>query len=142
MADTLGISQMAIEHYTNGEVDEVYLAYPESVSAVSQRPVLKRLLPIEASDLPATRRVGYIYEPTSSTVLGSLLPRFVEMQVYHALLELIASEQSARMVAMRNASDSAGEMVGDLTLTLNKVRQESITNELLDLASGSAAQSR
>jgi F-type H+-transporting ATPase subunit gamma len=64
------------------------------------------------------------------------------MQVYHALLELIASEQSARMVAMRNASDSAGEMVGDLTLTLNKVRQESITNELLDLASGSAAQSR
>jgi F-type H+-transporting ATPase subunit gamma len=142
LADTLGISQMAIEHYTNGEVDEVYLAYPESVSAVSQRPVLKRLLPIEASDLPATRRVGYIYEPTSSTVLGSLLPRFVEMQVYHALLELIASEQSARMVAMRNASDSAGEMVGDLTLTLNKVRQESITNELLDLASGSAAQSR
>ena len=64
------------------------------------------------------------------------------MQLYHALLELIASEQSARMVAMRNASDSAGEMVSDLTLTLNKVRQESITNELLDLASGSAAQAR
>ena len=142
LADTLAISHIAIDDYTSGEADEVYLAYPESISTISQRPVLKKLLPIEPSDLPATRRVGYIYEPTSPEVLGSLLPRFVEMQLYHALLELIASEQSARMVAMRNASDSAGEMVGDLTLTLNKVRQESITNELLDLASGSATQSR
>ncbi len=142
LADTLAISHIAIDDYTSGEADEVYLAYPESISTISQRPVLKKLLPIEASHLPATRRVGYIYEPTSPEVLGSLLPRFVEMQLYHALLELIASEQSARMVAMRNASDSAGEMVGDLTLTLNKVRQESITNELLDLASGSATQSR
>ena len=142
LADTLAVSHIAIDDYTSGEVDEVYLAYPESISTISQRPVLKKLLPIEASDLPATRRVGYIYEPTSANVLGSLLPRFVEMQLYHALLELIASEQSARMVAMRNASDSAGEMVNDLTLTLNKVRQESITNELLDLASGSAAQAR
>ena len=142
LADTLAISHIAIDDYTSGEADEVYLAYPESISTISQRPALKKLLPIEPSDLPATRRVGYIYEPTSPEVLGSLLPRFVEMQLYHALLELIASEQSARMVAMRNASDSAGEMVGDLTLTLNKVRQESITNELLDLASGSATQSR
>ena len=142
LADTLAISHIAIDDYTSGEADEVYLAYPESISTISQRPVLKKLLPIEPSHLPATRRVGYIYEPTSPEVLGSLLPRFVEMQLYHALLELIASEQSARMVAMRNASDSAGEMVGDLTLTLNKVRQESITNELLDLASGSATQSR
>ena len=142
LADTLAISHIAIDDYTSGEADEVYLAYPESISTISQRPALKKLLPIEPSDLPATRRVGYIYEPTSAEVLGSLLPRFVEMQLYHALLELIASEQSARMVAMRNASDSAGEMVGDLTLTLNKVRQESITNELLDLASGSATQSR
>jgi F-type H+-transporting ATPase subunit gamma len=111
----------------------------EFVSTTVQRPVVTRLLPITPADLPATERVGYIYEPNSLTVLGSLLPRFVEMQVYHALLELIASEQSARMVAMRNATENAGEMVQDLTLLANKVRQESITNELLDILGGVAA---
>ena len=142
MADTIAISHMAIDDYTSGEVDEVYVSYPEYVSVMSQRPTIKKLLPIEAAELPPPQRVGYIYEPTSPTVLGALLPRFVEMQLYHALLEMIACEQSARMVAMRTASDSAGEMVSDLTLMLNKVRQESITNELLDLATGAAAQAR
>ena len=140
LADTTAISHMAIDHYATGDVDEVHLAYPEFVSTMVQRPVIRRLLPIEPAELEAAQRVGYIYEPTSTTVLGTLLPRFVEMQVYHALLELIASEQSARMVAMRNASDSANDMVGDLTLMLNKARQDTITNELLDLMSGSVAQ--
>ena len=82
---------------------------------------------------------GYIYEPGSPEVLASLLPRFVEMQVYHALLESIGSEQSARMVAMRNATDAANEMIQGLTLLMNKVRQESITTELLDIVGGAAA---
>jgi F-type H+-transporting ATPase subunit gamma len=139
VADTTAISRMMIDDYTEGSVDEVYLSYAEFVSTTIQRPVIKRILPIVPAELRAEERVGYIYEPNSLTVLGSLLPRFVEMEVYHALLELIASEQSARMVAMRSATDSASAMVTDLTLVANKVRQESITNELLDILGGTAA---
>jgi F-type H+-transporting ATPase subunit gamma len=137
LADTMAISHMVIDQYAQGEVDEVHLSYVEFMSTTIQRPVVKRLLPIVPAELSAEQRVGYIFEPNGPAVLGSLLPRFVEMQIYHALLELIASEQSARMVAMRNATESAGEMVDDLTLLANKVRQESITNELLDIIGGS-----
>ena len=139
LADTIAISRMMIEDYTSGFADEVYISYVEFVSTTVQRPVVSRLLPIVPAELRAEERVGYIYEPDSLRVLGSLLPRFVEMQVYHALLELIASEQSARMVAMRNATENANDMVTDLTLLSNKVRQESITNELLDILGGAAA---
>ena len=139
LADTTAISRMVINDYTEGFADEVYLSYVEYVSTMTQRPVVRRLLPIVPAELPAEERVGYIYEPDSLTVLDSLLPRFVEMEIYHALLELIASEQSARMVAMRNATDSANDMVEDLSLLSNKVRQESITNELLDIIGGAAA---
>jgi len=133
MAELLPVSQLLLNDYAQGNVDEVYLAYPQFVSTVSQKPQIARLLPVEPAALVADARVGYIYEPNPGVVLDSLLPRFVEMQIYHAFLELNASEQSARMVAMRNASDSADEMVDDLTLELNKVRQDSITNELLDI---------
>ena len=139
LADTIAISRMVIDDYTEGVADQVYLSYVEFVSTTVQRPVVTQLLPILPAELRAEERVGYIYEPDSLTVLGALLPRFVEMQVYHALLELIASEQSARMVAMRNATENASEMVDDLTLLSNKVRQESITNELLDIVGGVAA---
>ena len=139
LADTLPISHVAIADYTSGFADEVYLAYAQFISTASQQPVVRRLLPLEPAELPTEARVGYIYEPRSSVVLESLLPRFVEMQVYHVLLELIASEQSARMVAMRNATENASEMVTDLTLELNKARQESITNELLDIVGGTVA---
>ena len=139
LADTTAISRMVIDHYSEGLADEVYLSYVEFVSTMVQRPVVERLLPVIPAELRTEERVGYIYEPNSLTVLGSLLPRFIDMQVYHALLELIASEQSARMVAMRAATDNAGDMVSDLTLLSNKVRQESITNELLDILSGAAA---
>ena len=138
VADTTAISRMVIDDYAEGSADEVYISYGEFVSTTVQRPVIERLLPIVPAELRAEERVGYIYEPNNLTVLGSLLPRFVEMQVYHALLELIASEQSARMVAMRNATDNASDMVSDLTLLSNKVRQESITNELLDIVGGAA----
>ena len=142
LADTTAISHMAIDEYTTGQADEVYLAFPQFVSVMVQQPVMQKLLPIEPAELRAAQRVGYTYEPSSAVVLDDLLPRFVEMQVYHAILELIASEQSARMVAMRNATENANDMVSDLTLMLNKVRQESITSELLDLMSGSAVQER
>ncbi|MQF69208.1 ATP synthase F1 subunit gamma [SAR202 cluster bacterium AD-804-J14_MRT_500m] len=137
--DILPISQMVLNDYKRAEIDEVYLAYPQFVSTVSQVPTIKRLLPVEPADIPVDARVGYIYEPSASAVLDGLLPRFVEMQIFHALLELNASEQSARMVAMRNATDSANEMVDDLTLDLNRVRQDNITSELLDIIGGAAA---
>ena len=96
-------------------------------------------LPVEPAAIPTAQNVDYIYEPDPHTVLGHLLPRFVEMEIYHAILESIASEQSARMVAMRNATDSAKELIQELTLIYNKARQETITKELLDIVGGAAA---
>jgi F-type H+-transporting ATPase subunit gamma len=139
LQDTLPISRVIIDDYTSGEADLVYLTYPRFVSTMVQRPTMEILLPVEPVELPVSQRGEYIYEPEPEVVLSELLPRFVEMQVYHALLELIASEQSARMVAMRNASQSATELMEDLTLTLNKARQESITNEICDISGGAEA---
>ena len=101
-----------------------------------QRPEVFKLLPVEPPAEAATWGVDYIYEPTREAVLAELLPRYVERQVYEAVLEAIASEQSARMVAMRNATDNANELMRDLTLVYNKARQESITSELLDITGG------
>jgi len=114
----------------------VYLAYPRFVTTMVQQPTIEVLLPVESAVVPPTQMVEYIYEPAPRAVLDQLLPRFVEMQVYHAILELVASEQSARMVAMRNASDNAKELIEDLILTLNKVRQETITKEICDITGG------
>ena len=139
LADIIAIPRLVVNTYTEGGMDEVYLAYTRFVSTMSQQPVLERLLPVTPAQLGSAERVGYIYEPDNLTVLGSLLPRFVEMQVYHALLESIGSEQSARMVAMRSATDNAKSLVDDLTLEMNKARQDSITNELLDLVGGQVA---
>ena len=137
--DTLPISRMIIDQFTAGEMDAVYLGYTRFVSTVVQRPVVEKLLPVEPGALTGSARSGYIYEPDALTVLGELLPQFVDMEVYHALLESIASEQSARMVAMRNATDNAKSLAEDLTLVMNKLRQDSITNELLDLVGGQIA---
>ncbi len=139
LIDTQAISHMIINSYSDGEADEVHLAYTKFVSTMSQEPVIEKLLPIAPAELTAAESAGYIYEPSNLAVLQDLLPRFVEMQVYHAILEAIASEQSARMVAMRAATDNASELSSDLTLVMNKLRQESITNELLDLIGGQMA---
>ncbi len=139
LLDTLPISRIIIDDYTNGVIDLVYLVYAQFISTMVQRPILQQILPIEPAAIPKTQNVDYIYEPSPDEVLGELLPRFVEMQVYHAILESIASEQSARMVAMRNATDNANELIQELTLMYNKARQESITNELLDITGGAAA---
>ena len=139
LLETIPISRIVIEDYSNGEVDLVYLAYPRFVTTVVQRPTMEVLLPIEPAELPSGQAVEYIYEPRPAMVLDELLPRYVEMKVYHAILELVASEQSARMVAMRNASDNARELIEDLTLTLNKVRQETITKEICDISGGAEA---
>ena len=139
LLDTLPISRVIIDDYASGEIDLVYLVYSQFVSTMTQRPVVEQILPVEPAEIPGAENVDYIYEPGAAEVLSELLPRFVEMQVYHAILESIASEQSARMVSMRNATDNANELVEELTLMYNKARQESITTELLDITGGAAA---
>lgn len=139
LIDTLSISRVAMDDYLSGYVDAVYISYPRFISMVVQRPTIERLVPVEPQGMAKGQLMDYIFEPGPSEVLERLLPKFIEMQVYHAVLEAVASEQSARMVAMRNATDSAKEMVANLTLALNKARQEMITNELLDISGGVAA---
>ncbi len=139
LLDTLPVSRIIIDDYTNGVIDAAYIAYPQFVSTMAQKPVVMPILPVEPAEIPTAQNVDYIYEPDSHAVLNGLLPRFVEMQIYHAILESIASEQSARMVAMRNATENGMELVDDLTLMYNKARQESITKELLDIVGGVAA---
>src|SRR4030042_1915689 len=137
--DILPISHIVIDKYTAGNIDEVFISYPHFVSTMVQRPAMKQLLPVTPAVIPQAQNVDYIYEPGAGVVLDGLLPRFVEIEIYHAILEAIASEQSARMVAMRNATDSANELIGDLTLLYNKARQEAITRDLLDIIGGVVA---
>lgn len=138
-ADVTPVARIAIDDYLAGESDAVYISYGDFISTTVQRPRMLPLIPVEPAELDQTEAVGYIYEPDALAVLAVLLPRFIEMQIYHAVLEGIASEQSARMVAMQNATDNANEMIEDLTLEMNKARQDMITGELLDLVGGAAA---
>ncbi len=135
-ADMRPIAQIAMQDFSEQLVDEVHLIYAHFESTVVQRPEILKLLPVEPAADKATLAIDYIYEPDREAVLAELLPRYVERQVYEAMLESIASEQSARMVAMRNATDNANELIRDLTLVYNKARQESITSELLDITGG------
>jgi len=139
LLDTLPISHIIIEDFKSGAIDEVYLAYTKFINTMSQQTVMEKVLPVEPAEIPAAQNIEYLYEPDPAVVLGGLLPRFVEMQVYHAVLEAIASEQSARMVAMRNATENANELIEELTLLYNKARQEMITTELLDITGGAVA---
>ncbi len=138
LADTLPIARVAIDDYTQGIVDQVLLSYSRFITTMNQQPVIEELLPIQPEAPEGAMLQEYIYEPSPQAVLSHLLPRYVEMEVYHAVLESAASEQSARMVAMRNATEAANDMIDELTLVLNKARQEMITKELLDIAGGVA----
>jgi len=142
IVDVTPVARLVIDDYVSERIDAVHLVYAQFVSTTVQRPAVIPLLPVVPAQLGLQEAMGYIYEPASMPVLSALLPRFVEMQVYHAVLESIASEQSARMVAMRNATDNANDMTVDLTLAMNKARQESITKELLDIVGGAVAVER
>ncbi|MEX1254964.1 MAG: ATP synthase F1 subunit gamma [Dehalococcoidia bacterium] len=134
--EVLPIARVVIDDYLAGTFDKVFLVYPYFVNTMTQQPEARQLLPIEPPQEAATHGVDYLYEPDRETVLAEILPRYIEMQIYEAILEGVASEQSARMVAMRNATDAADEMIEELTLTYNKARQEQITKELLDIVGG------
>ena len=142
LSDILGVSTNVIQGFLKGEFDEAYIVYSQFVNTLVQRPAVRRILPVEADEsttAPASASSNYNYEPDEDVVLKDLLPRFAEVQIYQALLEAIASEHSARMVAMRNATDNAKDLRRELSLTYNKTRQANITKEVSEIASGAAA---
>jgi F-type H+-transporting ATPase subunit gamma len=132
------VAQVALDEFLSGRVDAVYVLFPRFVNTLTQTPELRQILPIKQPE-GAGRYADYIFEPSPQAVLESLLPRFVEIQVYQAYLESVASEHSARMVAMRNATDNAKELQAELTLSYNKARQAQITREVSEIAAGANA---
>lgn len=132
------ISEQIVAAYTRQEVDAVYLLYNEFKSVLQQRVVVEQLLPLSRREFrTAESRIDYIYEQPPQEIFNRLLPRYVEVQVYRALLESSASEHGARMTAMDTATNNAGEMIDMLTLNMNRVRQASITREIIEVVSGS-----
>ena len=130
---------VARDEYLAGNVDEVSLVYTRFISVSRQVPTLSTLIPVKVPERKEGPHVDYLYEPEAEEVLSQLLPRYVEAQVYAAVLDNKASEQAARMIAMRNATDNAGEFIEDLTLLRNKVRQATITKELMEVVGGAEA---
>ena len=146
LTDISPIARLVTDAYTNGEIDRVILAYTKFISTLNQRPVTEQLLPVQPPEAQqqdrqqgASPTAEFSYEPDEETVLAELLPRYIEIRLFQAVLESQASEQSARMVAMRNATDNANERADDYTLALNKARQAGITREIAEIAAGAAA---
>jgi F-type H+-transporting ATPase subunit gamma len=144
--DTLiGPTKVLLDAYAKGEVNAVYLCYTRFINTMKQEPVIMQLLPLSASTMEAESKASgghawdYLYEPDPQTVIDELLIRYTESLVYQAVAENMASEQSARMVAMKSATDNAGEVIGELKLVYNKTRQAAITKELSEIVAGAAA---
>jgi F-type H+-transporting ATPase subunit gamma len=140
--DIAPIASVLIEDFVFGEFDAVYIAYTNFVNTIRQEPVVRQLLPIVPDRSMEAVAPDYIFEPTPEAILGEVLRGLTELQILQAIYEAIASEESARMVAMRNATDAANDLMGQLTLSYNKARQEAITKELLDIVGGSSALSQ
>ena len=137
--------QVMLDAYNRGEIDEIYMVYNKFVNAMTQNPSVQRLVPIAAESLVDETMVNrehswdYIYEPTTKELLDGLMGRYVESIVYQGVVENIASEQSARMVAMKAATDNAGNLINELQLVYNKLRQAAITREISEIVGGAAA---
>ncbi len=152
-SDVSAIGRLIVEDFLAEKADEVYLVYTDFVNMVRQVPTVKKLLPLEFEsseglvqasfgEQPSGPSAAYTYEPSQVEILDEIVPSFTALQVYQAVLESFASEHAARMVAMKNATDNASDLTGALTLEYNKVRQQSITNEMLDIAGGAEALSQ
>jgi len=139
----IGAITAQLEAFERGEIDAVYLAYNRFVNAMKQEPVLEKLIPLEPVALTPEEKAGnswdYSYEPDAESILNGLLKRYVEAMIYQAVAENMASEQSARMVSMKAASDNAKNVIGELQLEYNKTRQAAITKELSEIVGGAAA---
>src|SRR5579883_1949310 len=139
-ANVRAIARAITDAYLGEEIDRALLVYPKYVSAVTQTPTVLQLLPVEPPEAEAEGATPqYIFEPDATTIFAELLPRYLETLIYQPLLETVASFYSAQMVAMRNATDNATELLGDLTLTYNKARQAAITTQILEIVAGSSA---
>lgn len=135
-----GLAEKVVEAYANEEFDELYFVYNEFINAVSQRPVVKKVLPL--SDVASTQTEQppqYLFEPDAETVFEELLPKFAETLVYQAVLDAKASEHAARMTAMGNATDAAKDLIDSLTLVLNRARQTAITTQIVEIVGGAEA---
>lgn len=139
--DIIGIIKIMLDEYEQGKIDELYVVYNEFVNTMTQSPTIQQLLPIVACELDPklNGHWDYIYEPDAKEVMEHLLPRYVESIVYQGLVENNACEQAARMVAMKSASDNAGNLIGELQLIYNKARQAAITQEISEIVAGAAA---
>lgn len=143
------ITRTAVDDFLNGVVDEVHIAYTDFINTLSQEPTVMRLLPLDPTVSVGSEPANtggatgpsavYTFEPNAQAILDEIMPRFTELQLYQAILESLASEHSARMVAMRNATENAAAVVEDLTLSYNKARQTAITGEILDIVGGAEA---
>ena len=141
MEKLIGPAKVQIDAYINGEIDVLYIAYTRFINTMKQEPVIEQLLPLSGDLVGSTsrNRWDYIYEPEAKPVIDDLLLRYVEAILYQAVAENMASEQSARMVAMKSASDNAKNVIGELKLVYNKARQAAITKELSEIVGGAAA---
>lgn len=141
--ELIGIANRMFEAYKEGKIDAIYVTYNKFINTMSQKPIMEKLVPLPELDNDSLGKNSdnweYIYEPNPQTLLDSLLVRYLESQVYQAVVENLASEQAARMVAMKAATDNAGNLINDLQLVYNKARQASITNELNEIVAGAAA---
>jgi F-type H+-transporting ATPase subunit gamma len=148
--ETKPIAKFCIEKFLNREVDKVSVLYTHFINTINQRPVVQTLLPISSFDLPKSEgpegakadvdpMLGYVFEPRAEVVLDVMLPYYIQFQVFEMILDARASEHSARMVAMKNATDNAHQFIKDLTLEYNKMRQAGITTELLEIATAQMA---
>jgi F-type H+-transporting ATPase subunit gamma len=139
-ADVLPLARLLTDDYLSGEFNRIDIIYSRFISTLAQKPVLDELLPIQpAEDTAGIPGNQFIFEPNASAVLEQLVPRYVATRIFQAVLEAKASEESSRMVAMKNATENAEELIDDLTLSYNKVRQSNITREMIEIASGARA---
>ena len=140
LTDLFGSVKVMLNAYDNGEIDRLFIVYNKFVNTMTQKPTIDQLLPLPKSDDDAIKhRWDYIYEPDAQAILEHLLVRYTESQVYQGVVENLACEQAARMVAMKAATDNAGDLIDDLQLVYNKARQASITQELGEICAGAAA---
>ncbi len=137
--DLIGMIKVVLDKFDSGEIDEVYLLSNEFVNTMTQNPVIQKLVPLAESDQTENTYWDYLYEPDAKTVLDLLMRRYIEATVFGAIVENVSCEQGARMVAMKSATDNAGDMIDDLKLSYNKARQAAITAEISEIVAGTAA---
>ena len=139
VSDLIGAVKVILDAFTEGKIDKLYIVGNEFVNTMTQSPQVQQLLPIQKSEMDSTYQWDYLYEPDAKQLLDGLMIRYMESQVYQAVVENGACEQAARMVAMKRATDNAGDLIDDLQLVYNKARQAAITQELSEIVSGAAA---